>query len=1456
MTVGIAPITESVQSGGQLTYRITYECSNITAGDCVAPVLRMPRPVGTDPNGVAVPATGEPSVRGNADLVGNSGADPLTIQLTDLKPGTTGEVTVSWTVPNYTTLPGTEYPGAVEVDYTDGSGAAGQQSASAASPAPIITDAKAALQVTKQTITPGNEAEVIADEEVTYRIYACAPVIPQMGALDYDDLVIVDTLPKGATFVSATGGGLYDPAAETITWSVPEPDRNSCNGPTETFEATVIYPADAFVPAAADPQAANQIVNRVHATATAIDGTGLEADGSQTHNFYGPPLTGGSNIVFITTKGKTGNTIANTNTTTRWGWNMVLGWADNAVGGVADYNRLRTAVASDRIPCIVDGVAESPAGTPVTGFPGTLAVPSDQCHTPAFRTAQIELKNVDRAKHVASVQVATWDGSTARTHTWNAPTGWNPTRAMGVYMYAKPTGGNPFDQSFDLPEGEIVTDVRVAMKDIPQGGGVGDWVDLAGTSTKAFAESGLLTMTNTYVPMYSGEEYAPGDALPSTVGGLTPYGAQANFYRTQSDPQVTKRALDSVSALKPGSTTRWQVAISNGPNANIPMRPMLVDVLPAGLEYVEDSATWANVNLVGEPTLDIDTVTIDGVERTKLTWSWPAGTELNNGDPAPTVTFSTQVTLGASVGSHTGNESQLAVLFDRDTDLVAPGTNTPVDTWDLDGDGDTTEAVGQSTVGWTVLPSSGATIEKQVKGAFDADWTTDGLTGATFDGADSQVDYRLKITNPNTLPLRDLVVYDVLPHLGDTAIGESLAGSARGTEWAPRFASVTSLPSGASVEFSMSTNPCRPELFHGLSGQPLPAGCDDDWTGSVPSDPADVTALRIVIPEVTPSADPTFVEFQMHAPRLTGAEDLAFTDPAAVANNNVAWHTYRATSDGDVQSLPAAEAPAVSVRRAAGQIGDRVWLDANRDGVQDADEKGIEGITVELRDADGNPVLDADGEPIRTVTDENGEYRFTVPLGEWSVAFVDAPAKYDLTVPSASGDDKTDSDATAFNMPTHTVVVSDPIRNGDGANVNLDLDAGLVLAQVSIVKDDGKTVVRPGEESTYTITVSNNASGAAAENVIVTDELPAELEFISASPGGSYDADTRTVTWDLGTLPAGETVSVTVTAAVSANIAPDTEIVNVATVAGPCDEDCETTDIDRTPPRVSIEKDDHKNVVGLGEELTYDLTVRNHSEVTDATGVVVTDELPAQLTFVGASGGGTYDAETHIVSWNIGELAAGDSRTVQITAVVHSETPAGDTIANTATVDTDQGCVDENDCETTDIDHTPNVKIVKDDHKTVVAPGEQLDYDVTVTNLAQWGATGVIVADMLPANATFLAASDGGAYDSATRTVTWNIGDLAGNSEKVVKVSVKVVSSAVDGDTVVNNATVTTDQGCFDEGDCKTTDTDRVDGPAVALAQTGQTVSAVLITLAAGMVLAGAVLLFVRRRRSGMPTAG
>ncbi len=84
-------------------------------------------------------------------------------------------------------------------------------------------------------------------------------------------------------------------------------------------------------------------------------------------------------------------------------------------------------------------------------------------------------------------------------------------------------------------------------------------------------------------------------------------------------------------------------------------------------------------------------------------------------------------------------------------------------------------------------------------------------------------------------------------------------------------------------------------------------------------------------------------------------------------------------------------------------LGNRVWLDANTNGIQDVGEEGIGGVCVHLYDANGNLIQ-------KTTTDSNGYYGFNVQSGEdYTIEFVQ-PNGMEFTQPNI-GDDSHDSDA-------------------------------------------------------------------------------------------------------------------------------------------------------------------------------------------------------------------------------------------------------------------------------------------------------------------------------------------------------------------------------------------------------------------------------------------------------------
>ncbi|WP_423891162.1 SdrD B-like domain-containing protein, partial [Corynebacterium argentoratense] len=98
-------------------------------------------------------------------------------------------------------------------------------------------------------------------------------------------------------------------------------------------------------------------------------------------------------------------------------------------------------------------------------------------------------------------------------------------------------------------------------------------------------------------------------------------------------------------------------------------------------------------------------------------------------------------------------------------------------------------------------------------------------------------------------------------------------------------------------------------------------------------------------------------------------------------------------------------------------LGDYTWMDVGRDGIQDADEPALPGVTVTLTYEDGSAVTDASGNPVAAVTtDANGKYSFENLLpGGYKVSF-QAPAGFEATTSEAGDDRAVDSNGASASV--------------------------------------------------------------------------------------------------------------------------------------------------------------------------------------------------------------------------------------------------------------------------------------------------------------------------------------------------------------------------------------------------------------------------------------------------------
>ncbi|MGI6051891.1 MAG: InlB B-repeat-containing protein [Bilifractor sp.] len=213
---------------------------------------------------------------------------------------------------------------------------------------------------------------------------------------------------------------------------------------------------------------------------------------------------------------------------------------------------------------------------------------------------------------------------------------------------------------------------------------------------------------------------------------------------------------------------------------------------------------------------------------------------------------------------------------------------------------------------------------------------------------------------------------------------------------------------------------------------------------------------------------------------------------------------------------------------------------------------------------------------------------------------------------------------------------------------------------------DGDTV-KAGDELVYKITYTNTTGSDAT--VDITDAIPDNSTYVdgSADNNGTY-AD-GTVTWSDISVAAGESITVSFSVTVDAN--DGTVLTNDADVT--VGENTYTTNVTKNPTPTEPTKDVFKSSddttsidgeeVNAGDELLYKITYTNTTGA-DAT-VTITDEIPANSTYVDGSADNNGSYADGTLTWNL-DVANGESITVSFRVTVNSND--GEELNNQATV--------------------------------------------------------------------------------------------------------------------------------------------------------------------------------------------
>ena len=469
-------------------------------------------------------------------------------------------------------------------------------------------------------------------------------------------------------------------------------------------------------------------------------------------------------------------------------------------------------------------------------------------------------------------------------------------------------------------------------------------------------------------------------------------------------------------------------------------------------------------------------------------------------------------------------------------------------------------------------------------------------------------------------------------------------------------------------------------------------------------------------------------------------------------------------------------------------------------------------------DDNGNPQVDIDSNP-----DGNNDDLYLVDN--------------DITGNGKQGGDEDDHDQATVTVQPFDLALYKQLANGQSAQV------------------------KPGDKVTFTISVVNQGLVTAA-NIQLVDYVPAGMTFVLADNPGWSASGANFVTTLPGTLAPGATASANVVLTVNNPLAANTKLVNWAEIAAATDDAGNPQeDIDSNPNQVNEDKflvddditgdgknggdeDDHDKaevvvepfdlalfkqlangqsmMVEPGDNVTFTITVVNQGAIT-ATNIEITDYVPANMTFVGASNPMWSFAAGKATRTIAGPLAPGASTSIDIVLNVNSPLASNTEIINWAEISDAQ---DLNGVSQPDIDSNPDdvnndlflednyidgdgknggdeddhdrasvivepfdlalVKQLAVGQSATVEAGDKVTFTITVTNQGAIAAGNILLADYVPAQMTFVPADNPG-WNLAGSTATFTLpGTLAPGASTSTNV-VLTVNSPMAANTVITN---------------------------------------------------------------------
>ena len=386
------------------------------------------------------------------------------------------------------------------------------------------------------------------------------------------------------------------------------------------------------------------------------------------------------------------------------------------------------------------------------------------------------------------------------------------------------------------------------------------------------------------------------------------------------------------------------------------------------------------------------------------------------------------------------------------------------------------------------------------------------------------------------------------------------------------------------------------------------------------------------------------------------------------------------------------------------------------------------------------------------------------------------------------------SSQTADFNPTNNLAIADTSVNGA---------ADLVISKT------GDMTATAGAQVSYVITVVNKGPSVASIRDL-KDVLPPGVSLVNATlarADGTLSACAAAICQTSRPITVGEIITMTVVGKVDPSLPAGTILTDTAAVfaenLSPDPDLSNNVDDQRTTvttlAQLAIDKYDLIDPVNPDALLVYAIVVTNTGP-SDAQDVVVTDTLPAGVTYHSDTGGCT--ANGNVLTCPLGVLAAGDRVSFQVVVFVNANVPNGATLHNAVVLTSSTPLTNSILADAADtrvvVSTGPlaDLAVTKTASSLYVLAGGLVTFTIVVTNNGPSPVNSVSLADLLPTGLTLVSVKSSQGFCGAGINCllgTLNFNTLVSPTLRgtaVITVVARADTGLAEGDLLVNQAFV------------------------------------------------------------------